>query len=611
MSIELIILALFASGILSYLFTKLNKVLGAIITVLASLSALGAVFYYGETLTATSDFLHIDFLNFNITALGIFFSLTMLIVYSMVSFFNIYWMKKLVHPASYNMLYLASLASTLGLFFANDFILMFVFFEFVVWTSLFIIPLGKSRNAAIVYYAVSALGTFSLLLAVLLTYNQYNTFVIQDVLAKLSQDPQLATTVYILLGITALAKLGAFPLHIWLPLAHGSAPDTFSPVLSGGLVKMGAYVAVLMVIGMNTSTTFANSLHILDIPIQNYAFMVLGGISIVIGTLMAIAQDDAKKLLAYSSVANGGYIMIGIASADSIGLSGALFHIFAHAFATAAAFMAIAVVSYRTKTTKISELGGMIHKMPITFMVYLIAIISMAGIPPMAGFISKWLIFQTLIHNGLIFVAAATFFGSIGSFLYVFRPLAALFLGQKLPKHAEVKEAPFLMVVPMLVLSGLSTFFGIFPSYAWKYIDPVLSEYGLKTLNPTLFKLSGYNGDLNAPLIAGVFGVGVLIAFIMFIILPKSRKVSLMDTYTAGEFIYTPELLHYAKDFYAPFERMYAKHPSILKFYEQLVQKIAEFGQLVKYLFFSKKLEVTIFWIVAFITIVLWWGGNI
>jgi len=611
MSIEIIILALFASGIISYLFTKIFKVLGALVTVIASLGALGIIYYYGETLQGTSEVIHVDFFNFNITSLGIFFAITMLIVYSMVSFFNLYWMKKLLHPASYNMLYLMSLASTLGLFFASDFIWMFIFFEFVVWTSLFIIPLGKSRHAAIVYYAVSALGTFALLLAILLTYNQYQTFVIKDVLESLSNDPKLATTVYILFGITAIAKLGSFPLHIWLPLAHGSAPDTFSPVLSGGLVKMGAYIAIIMVIGMNTSTTFASSIHVLNIPIQNYTFMFLGGISIVIGTLMAIAQDDAKKLLAYSSVANGGYIMIGIATADSIGLSGALFHIFAHALATSAAFMAIAVVSYRTGTTKISQLGGMIHKMPITFLVYLIAIISMAGIPPMAGFISKWLIFQTLTHNGLIFIATAAFFGSIGSFLYVFRPLAGLFLGQKLPIYEKVKEAPFFMVIPMLILSTLSIFFGIFPSYAWKYIDPILKEYGLTRMNPTLFELTGYNGSLNAPLIAGIFGVGVITAFIIFLLLPKSRKVNLMDTYTAGEFIYTPELLHYAKDFYAPLERMYAKHPSILKFYEQLVQKIEELGQFVKYLFFSKKLEVTIFWIVAIITIILVWGGNI
>ena len=121
-----------------------------------------------------------------------------------------------------------------------------------------------------------------------------------------------------------------------------------------------------------------------------------------------------------------------------------------------------------------SDLGGLIHRMPLTYLVYLIAIISMAGIPPMAGFISKWMLFQSMIDNGMVFVATAAFFGSIGSFLYVFRPLSAVFLGQLSPKHYKLKKAPVLMMIPMIILSGLTVLFGIFPNIVLRIISRML-----------------------------------------------------------------------------------------------------------------------------------------
>ena len=121
--------------------------------------------------------------------------------------------------------------------------------------------------------------------------------------------------------------------------------------------------------------------------------------------------------------------------------------------------------------------------MPLTYLVYLIAIISMAGIPPMSGFISKWMLFQSMIKKGMVFVAAAAFFGSIGSFLYVFRPLSAVFLGQLSPKHENVKEAPFLMQVPMVILSLMTLAFGIFPNYILKPISGILTSIGMEGLS--------------------------------------------------------------------------------------------------------------------------------
>ena len=604
---SLIISLVIATSIACFFLTSYNKKLGAITTVVGSLATMILIFLLKDNVGSVEN---IYFMEFKLTYYGWGFALLMSLIYACVSFFNIYWMKKIAHPGAYNFLFMLSLAGTLGVFFAKTFIVLFIFWEIIVWASMFIIPFGKSRKASVVYYVFSAFGSLSMLYAIIVLFDKFNTLDIETVLAKLGDYPQYATLTFILFALAALVKLGVFPFHTWLPLAHGNAPDTFSPILSGGLVKVGGFGAFLIVAVLPSFKAFAGHLHIMGLPILNFILVILGAISIVVGTLMAIKSGDFKKLIAYSSVANGGYMIIGLAIGDNIGLAGALMHIFAHAIASAAAFLSAAAVSHRTGTTKMNELGGLIHRMPFTYLVYLIAIISMAGIPPMSGFISKWMIFQTLMGKGLIFVSIAAFFGSIGSFLYVFRPLSAVFLGQLSDKHKDIKEAPLMMQIPMWILSLLTLIYGIVPKGVLNVIVDIQKSIGMKTLVLEGTKIVGTNGKLDPAIIAIVFGVGFVIAFILFMVLPKARKVDLMDTYTASEFIWTPELLHYSNDFYAPFERLYQKHPSIAKWYGLLVYKIEEFGKFTSYMFFSFKPMVTVFWFVLAMMAMIW-GGRI
>ncbi len=607
--VSLIIIGLFASSVLAYLFTKINKRLGAWVTVIGSFAALVMMYLLQSEIGATSK---LFFMEFKLTQYGWFFSVIMLAVFACVSFFNIYWMKKIIHPAAYNLLYMLALMGTIGAFSAKDFIVLFIFWETIVWASMFIIPFGKSRKASVVYYAFSSFGSLSMLYGILYLYSKFGSFEIQYVLKEAANNPTTALVAFITIGIAGLVKIGVFPFHTWLPQAHGNAPDTFSPILSGGLVKAGGFATFLIVAVMPSYKAFASNVEFLGkslaMPIPNYVFAALGAISIVVGTLMAIRQNDFKKLIAYSSVANGGYILIGLAMTDALSTGGAFMHIFAHAIASAAAFLSVAAVTHRTGTTKMNELGGLIHKMPITYLVYLIAIISMAGIPPMAGFVSKWMIFQSMIGKGMIFIAAAAFFGSIGSFLYVFRPLSAVFLGQLSTKHKDVKEAPVLMIIPMAILSLVTLAFGIFPNIVLKIISKIQISVGLPGLTLEGTKIIASNGTIDPTIIVAIFGLGFVIAMVLFLIHPKSRKVPLMDQYTASEFIWTPELLHYATDFYAPFERLYEKAPRTETFYGALVKKIAELGKFVSFAFFSFKPGTVLFWIAA-VTVAMLWGG--
>jgi len=605
-NVEMIMLLLIGFGILAYVVGKFNPKAGSIVVIVGSFLSFVLLAYYGyvtETLDDATNVL--TFTTYKVTQLGLFFAVIVTFVFSMVSFFNPFYIEKIQYNAAYSMLYLFALAGTVGVFFTNNMLYLFFFFEFVVWTSLFLIPMGKSKKAPVWYFGFSAFGSFSLLVAVLIVRNVTGTLNIES-LSTMSSG--YIVTVLLLLAVAALSKLGAFPFHIWLPKVLKNSPDPISAVFSGGLEKLGAFVAVLGLVKLGSNSAIFSLNGYINMPLANYFIAILGSMTIVFGTLMAIRQDDAKKLLAYSSMSNGGYILVAFAMMNAMSITGGLYHVVAHALASTAAFLAIGAVQRTTGTTKMSELGGMIHKMPISYLVYLIAIISMAGIPPMGGFISKWMIFQSVIDNGLIFVGIATFFGSIGSFLYVFRPLAALFLGQELPEHRDhTKEAPILMLVPMIILSLLNVYTGVHVKVVMGMIGKVVEELGYTAVAFSDFIIEGINGKLNAGMIALMFGIGVGIAFIIFILLKKSRKVGLMDTYTAGNFIYTENLLHYSLDFYAPLERLYEKQSKIMKkFYVTLANKVREFGAFVKYFFFANKPEITVFFIMLVIIALLW-----
>jgi NADH-quinone oxidoreductase subunit M len=605
MSLSTIILTLFVGSFLTYFVSRYNKSLGGYATVAVSMLGLIMIIFNQDYVGMDSN---LFFMNFKLSTLGWYFALVMAIIYSMSSYFNPFFMDKLLYPSSYNLMYLLSFAGTIGLFFAKDLLTLFIFWEIAVWSSTFIIPQGKSRRASVVYYTLSSIGSMATLFVILFVYSKYNTFIIQEAFIKVAQEPTLSLILFFTFILSGLTKIGIFPFHIWLPLAHGSAPHTFSPVLSGGLVKMGAFIAYISVAIFPAYQAFENTLKVRGIPLPIYLLMVLGAISIVIGTLMAIRQEDAKKLLAYSSVANGGYILIGILMRDQVAMAGSLLHLFNHAIASAAAFLAIAAVAYRTGTTKMSELGGMIHRMPLTYTVYLIAIISLAGIPPMGGFVSKWLIIQGVANKGLLFIAFAIFFGSIGSFLYVFRPLSAVFLGQLSDKHKNIKEVNVFMMVPMIVLSILTLFIGVLPRFVLEAISQIQISDGIKPVSLNGMAVLSNNGILNSLNVFVIFGFGFLLALIIFILAPKARKVDLMDTFTSAEFIHTPELLHYSHDFYAPFERLYKNSPDTEKFLYKFVTFFEEMGNMVRATIFSLNTSIPVLWIMVSL-IVLFFGG--
>jgi NADH-quinone oxidoreductase subunit M len=220
------------------------------------------------------------------------------------------------------------------------------------------------------------------------------------------------------------------------------------------------------------------------------------------------------------------------------------------------------------------------------------------------------MIFQGLSDKGFIFLGMASAFGSIGSYLYVFRPLSAVFLGQLSPRHEELKEANPLMLISMLLLTLMSLILGVLPNVVLTTIAKIQTEIGLTPIMTDGFKTMTANGSVNMLEVFVVFGYGFLLVLILFLVLPKSRRVGLMDTYTSAEFIYTPELLHYSSNFYAPFERLYQHWPSVLPWFTRVSTKLKELGEWVESFFFSKSPTRGIMWLVV-IAILAMVGGTL
>ena len=619
-----LLISLLIGSVVIYFISKASWRVGAILNFLIGLYLISYVFTLKTGASSALGSLFGQQLTLSWTSASYYFSAVSLFVIVSVMLFAIKWLDSQKHPAAFNMFLLMMTAGSLGVFMAADLITLYIFWEIAVLSSMLIVPMGKkeARRAAVIYAVMSAAGTYMYLYATFMLLGRYGTTNIAEVAQRLSAESSMSfkVAVFLLLAAAGIAKSGIFPLHTWLRIAHGNAPDAFSAVLSGQLVKLGSYVLMIVLAAIPSLKLFAGTEFYASIPAPNYFLIALAAASIIIGTLMAIKQDDMKMLIAFSSVANGGYILLGIATMDPIGFDGGVFHVFNHALAAAIIFMSFAAVVYRTHTTKISEMGGLIHKMPITFLSYLFAIISLAGIPPMSGFISKWMIYQALVRKGMFITAFIAFFGSIGSFLYVFRPLAGVFLGQLPRKYKDVKEVPAVMWIPMVVLVLISLIIGIWPFPVLNAVESIRLDYGIapsvKVSDPENWLIKGFTGNWNPVLVFNLFLVGFIIAYILYTLFPRPKKVDLLkphkeegapiNIYTSGEFIYTPELYHYSSKFYAGFERMYEKHPSWEKLLDMFAKFFHDLGELVHGWFFRPSPSAYTFWVALTILIVFW-----
>jgi len=389
------------------------------------------------------------------------------VISTLSCFYSIKYMSKEENQSFYYMNLLFFMTGMIGVVFSVNLIEFYLFWELMLIPSyLLIAQWGTSRRRLSIgfkYFIFTHAGALLMLLGILSIFSYTMTFNLIELPSRADLiPPNVAPIIFTLILLGFFVKMAVFPLHTWLPDAHSEAPTPISAMLSGIMIKSGAYG-----IGRILLTIFGSRM----IQASDY-LLTLAIITIVYGGLMALAQTDIKRLLAYSSISQIGYIVFGFASVSELGVMGSLLHIINHAICKALLFMCAGSIIHQTGTRNIEKMSGLIAKMPITSLAALIGIFSLSGAPPLNAFWSEWMIFAGGLASGKVgfaFVGVASTMVTAGYFLWF---AWRVFFGA-VPKRLEhVTESPRLLLIPIIILASASIIFGIWPGFLLEYVTP-------------------------------------------------------------------------------------------------------------------------------------------
>ncbi len=401
----------------------------------------------------------------------------------------------------YFALYLVFAMGMLGTVLATNLIEFYIFFEVMLIPGFFLVALwgdGPRRKIGLMFLFWTHAGAVVLLLGFLmigLTIGSFDFAAIDE--SVLPSDIALLSGVAITIGLGV--KLAVFMFHIWLPYVHGSAPTPISALLSPAMIGIGAYGVFRLIVEL-LPATFAE----LSIWLH-----VWGLVTMIYGGAMALMQDDLKRLLAYSSISQMGYLLFGIGSASVLGLSGAEMMYVTHALGKGILFMTAGIIIVRVGTRSISKLGGLAGKMPITAVCAVIGALTIMGVPPTSGFMGEWILFygalETAIEEDSMLRSVTFGLGLVATALtmsYMLWMLKRVFFG-KMPEHlSNVKEGSWYMTVPMMILAGFTIVLGVYPDIFLETIVPYMETL---FISPVASTVSVIDAD-----VLGVGGGGVV-----------------------------------------------------------------------------------------------------
>jgi multicomponent Na+:H+ antiporter subunit D len=366
------------------------------------------------------------------------------------------YMERYTSKAMFYTLLLLMLSGMNGVIVAGDLFNLFVFLEIAAVASYALVAFGTERHeleAAFKYAVMGTVGSLFILLGIVFLYSVTSTLNMADMSLMLEgqRDHNLILMVSVLFLMGFGLKAALVPFHAWLPDAHPSAPAPISAMLSGVLIKtLGVYALCRIFYNVIGFT-----------PMLSAILMFLGTLSMVVGVLLAMGQQDLKRLLAYSSISQVGYVFLGIGLGTPLGVLGGVFHLFNHSIAKSLLFLNSGAVEYATGTRDLKMMGGLRVKMPITGATSFLALLSIAGIPPFGGFWSKLLIIIAAVQAGYLGYALWAVMVSVVTLALFVTVFKAVFLSE--PKHVwqEVKEVPGRMQVSMIVLALISMVSGL------------------------------------------------------------------------------------------------------------------------------------------------------
>lgn len=418
-------------------------------------------------LLAADYFVAIDGLSFPLVALSVF-----ILLIAVVSSWNV-----TDRPKGYFALMLILNGAIIGSFCALDLLLFYLFFEFMLLPMYFLIGIWggpKREYASIKFFLYTLLGSILILLVIIGLYVSAGTFSIPDLI--LSQKPAwmlwgwpATQWGFLLLLIGFGIKLPMVPVHTWLPDAHVEASTPISVILAALLLKIGGYGLLRVAYPLFPDAAFTMSTTV----------AVIGMISIVYGAMNALASKDLKRLIAYSSVSHMGFILLGLASATTEGVTGAVFQMTSHGLISAMLFLIAGVIYDRTHDRMISHYSGLATKMPVYTTFVLIAFFATLGLPGLSGFIGEVMVFLGAFSTDRFhsWIAAISVTGLIFGAGYSLWTIQRMFFGQFAVKGeytlTDVDAREKLMLIP---LSILIIVLGVVPQVLINYINPFSTE---------------------------------------------------------------------------------------------------------------------------------------
>lgn len=360
---------------------------------------------------------------------------------------------------AYYAVYLLCLTGLLGMSATGDAFNVFVFMEIASLSSYVLIAMGRDRRALTAAYQYLVLGTVGatfFIIGVGFLYVVTGTLNMADLATRLRgvEDARPVVVGIAFLAVGLGLKLAMFPLHAWLPGAYAYAPSVTTAFLAATATKVAAYLLLRFFF-----TVLGSTMPLASLPIPPL-WIGLSVAAMVLASIAAIYQRGVKRMLAYSSVAQIGYITLGIGLASETGLTGSLVHLFNHAVMKGALFLLIGGAILQAGDAGLDALGGLARRMPATFAGIVIAGLSLIGVPGTVGFIGKWLLVSAAIEQGLIWLAVVVVASSALAVVYVWR-IVEIACFRPAPAGAGTGEMPPSMLIPAWTLVAGCLYFGL------------------------------------------------------------------------------------------------------------------------------------------------------
>jgi formate hydrogenlyase subunit 3/multisubunit Na+/H+ antiporter MnhD subunit len=422
---------------------------------------------------------------------------------------------------------LLTIGGTAGILLSNHLIFLLIFWE-IVTVSLYLLIAagGKNTNfAATKSFAMIGASDAAFLLGIMLVWMLSGTFVISEI--SLQTHSTLSIIAFLLLITAALTKAGSLPLHTWLPTTGQYTSASIMALLPAAIDKLlGIYLLVLIV---------RPNKGIFEIGTGSLSILltIIGAATIIIAVMIAMVQHNLKKLLSYHAISQVGYMILGIATGTPIGIAGGIFHMINNAIYKSCLFLCGGAVEKATGTAELDRLGGLGKKMPLTFITCLIAALSISGIPPLNGFVSKWMVYQGVIKMGAEQTSGAArlwpiwltcaMFGSALTLASFVKLIHSMFLSRRPEALKDVEEVSPFQTIPMVILALLCIFFGVF------YLVPLrMFIYPALNIEPQL-------GTWWSGLATILIIIGIVIGLLIWIFGRLSKNIRIVPTWTCGE----------------------------------------------------------------------------